>query len=75
MSNLDNKKLFLDELKTWRNYAMTSLIALIAFIFAKFGETNIWILVLSIFAVIGLGIVAFVLQRKILKIIDEIKEL
>lgn len=49
MSNLDNKKLFLDELKTWRNYAMTSLIALIAFIFAKFGETSIWILVLSFF--------------------------
>ena len=32
MSKLDKTKTILDELKTWRNYAMTSLIALIAFI-------------------------------------------
>ncbi|BEG58274.1 hypothetical protein NHP21005_19620 (plasmid) [Helicobacter sp. NHP21005] len=33
MPELDKKKAELDDLKTWRSYAVTSLIALIAFVF------------------------------------------
>lgn len=75
MSQLDTKKAILNDLSVWRNYAVTSFIALIAFIFVKFTETNTWLLTLSIFVVILLGIVIFILQRKIRKIINEIKEL
>lgn len=40
MSKLDKKKAELDDLKTWRNYAVTSLLALIAFIFTKSNEST-----------------------------------
>ena len=75
MSKLDERKAKLDELKAYRNFALTSLLALIAFIFTKINESNAWILALSSFAIIVLGIAIFVLQRKILKIIKEIGEL
>lgn len=75
MSELDKKKAILDELKTLRNYALTSLIALIAFIFTQFDKLDNWILFFSSFALIVLGIAILILQRKILKIIKEIGEL
>ncbi|STQ85034.1 hypothetical protein [Helicobacter fennelliae] len=74
MPKLDEKKALLEELKVYRNFALTSLLVLIAFIFTKMTESN-WILGLSAFAVIVLGIGVFVLQRKILKLIKEIGEL
>ncbi len=43
MSKLDKTKTILDELRTWRNYAMTSLIALIAFNFTQILNINSWL--------------------------------
>jgi len=46
MSKLDKTKTILDELRTWRHYAMTSLIALIAFNFTQNNKINTWLLYL-----------------------------
>lgn len=75
MSKLDEKKAKLEELKVYRNFALTSLLALIAFIFTNINESRTLILTLSGFAIIVLGVVIFVLQTKILKLIKEIGEL
>lgn len=75
MPKLDEKKAELEDLKTWRNYAVTSLLALIAFIFTKSDETSTILLIIVFFAVITLGIAIVVLQLKIKKLIREIGEL
>ncbi|PZT48487.1 hypothetical protein B6S12_03935 [Helicobacter valdiviensis] len=75
MPPLDRKKAELEELKTYRNFALTSLLALIAFIFTKMNETSFMVLVLSLFAIGFLGISVVILQVKIFKLIREIGEL
>lgn len=75
MPPLDKKKEELKEYQTLRNYAITSLLALLAFIFTQFEKANSWILVLSGFALFGLGIIILLLQIKIKKKINEIGEL
>lgn len=75
MPKLDEKKAELEDLKTWRNYAVTSLLGLIAFIFTKGNETNVILLFIIFFVVIVLGSAILVLQRKIKKLIKEIGEL
>ncbi|PAF42811.1 hypothetical protein [Helicobacter sp. 11S02596-1] len=40
MPKLDEKKAKLEELKTYRNFALTSLLTLIAFIFTRITESN-----------------------------------
>ena len=47
MSKLDKKKAELDNLNTWRNYFVTSLIGLIAFVFTKRDESSIFLLMRS----------------------------
>ncbi|TLD93674.1 hypothetical protein [Helicobacter trogontum] len=64
MSKLDEKKARLDELRVYRNFALT-----------KMTELNLWFLGLCAFGVVLLGVGVIVLQRKILKIIKEIGEL
>lgn len=75
MSKLDRKKVELDDLNTWRNYVVTSFIALIAFIFTKSDETNTILLLISFFAITILGMGIIILQLKIKKLIKEIGEL
>lgn len=75
MPKLDEKKAELEDLKTWRNYAVTSLLALIAFIFTKGNETSIALLTVVFFAIIVLGVAIVILQIKIKKLIKEIGEL
>lgn len=75
MPKLDEKKAELEDLKTWRNYAVTSLLGLIAFIFTKGNETNVILLFIIFFVVIVLRSAILVLQRKIKKLIKEIGEL
>nr|CRY93814.1 hypothetical protein [uncultured prokaryote] len=75
MPKLDEKKAKLEELRAYRNFALTSLLTLIAFIFTRIAESNVLILGLCALAIIVLGISVFVLQKKILKIIKEIGEL
>ncbi|EAI3865166.1 hypothetical protein ACLI44_001708 [Campylobacter upsaliensis] len=75
MSKLDKRKAELDDFKTWRNYAITSLIALIAFIFTQNNKSNTWILVISFLAIFVLGIAIIYLQTKIKKIINDLEEL
>ncbi|OCR03316.1 hypothetical protein BA184_08420 [Helicobacter pullorum] len=75
MPKLDEKKARLEELKVYRNFALTSLLALIGFVFTKINESDTWIAGLCAFAIIVLGISVFFLQKKILKIIKEIGEL
>lgn len=75
MPKLDEKKAELEDLKTWRNYTVTSLLGLIAFIFTKGNETNVILLFIIFFVVIVLGSAILVLQRKIKKLIKEIGEL
>ncbi len=74
MSKLDKTKTILDELKTWRNYAMTSLIALIAFNFTQ-NDINTWLLFVSLSAIFVLSIFIIFLQIKINKTIKELEEL
>lgn len=75
MSKLDEKKAELEDLKTWRNYAVTSLLAIIAFVFTKGYDSSISLLLVIFCAVIVLGISIVVLQIKIKKLIKEIGEL
>ncbi|WP_104708090.1 hypothetical protein [Helicobacter ailurogastricus] len=75
MPELDKKKAELDDLKTWRSYAITSLIALIAFVFTRYDQSNIVIISISCLSIILLGIAIIVLQFKIKKLIKEIGEL
>ncbi|BEG58224.1 MULTISPECIES: hypothetical protein [Helicobacter] len=75
MPELDKKKAELDDLKTWRSYAVTSLIALIAFVFTRYNQSNIVIVIISCLSIILLGIAIIVLQFKIKKLIKEIGEL
>ena len=75
MPKLDEKKAELEDLKTWRNYAVTSLLAIIAFVFTKGNDVNIILLVVAFLAVVVLGIGVVVLQTKIKKLIKEIGEL
>ncbi|EAL3920422.1 hypothetical protein A0046_08570 [Campylobacter upsaliensis] len=75
MPKLDEKKARLEELKVYRNFALTSLLALIAFIFTQNNKSDTWILALCALTIIVLSISVFVLQIKILKIIKEIGEL
>lgn len=75
MPKLDEKKARLEELKVYRNFALTSLLALIAFIFTQNDKTNTLVLVLCALTIIVLSISVFLLQIKILKIIKEIGEL
>ncbi|BDQ28160.1 hypothetical protein NHP190002_11270 [Helicobacter ailurogastricus] len=75
MPELDKKKAELDDLKTWRSYAVTSLIALIAFVFTRYDQSNIVIISISCLSIILLGIAIVVLQFKIKKLIKEIGEL
>lgn len=75
MPPLNKAEKELSDLQTYRNYALTSLLALIAFIFTQFDKAKILILILSSFALIFLGIVIFILQIKINKKIKEIGEL
>lgn len=72
---LDERKARLEELKVYRNFALTSLLALIAFVFTESSESDVWILGLCALTIIVLGISVFMLQKKILKIIKEIGEL
>lgn len=74
MSKLDKTKTILDELRTWRNYAMTSLIALIAFNFTQ-NDINTWLLFVSLSAIFVLSIFIIFLQIKINKTIKELEEL
>lgn len=75
MSKKDQKLTKLDEFKTYRNFGMTSLLALIAFIFTQYKVIDTWILLFTLFAILGLGITIFILQVKILKIINELGDL
>ncbi|WP_289748612.1 hypothetical protein [Helicobacter bilis] len=75
MPKLDEKKAELEDLKTWRSYAVTALLALIAFVFTKSAETNIILVVISIACILMLGISVVILQYKIRKLIKEIGEL
>lgn len=75
VSKLDEKKAKLDELRVYRNFALTSLLTLIGFIFTKISEINVWLLSICAFAVLMLGICVIVLQNKISKIIKDIGEL
>ena len=75
MSKLDEKKARLDELRVYRNFALTSLLAVVGFVFTNMTELNLWFLGLCAFGVVLLGVGVIVLQRKILKIIKEIGEL
>lgn len=75
MSKLDKTKTILDELRTWRNYAMTSLIALIAFNFTQNNKINTWLLFVSLSAIFVLSIFIIFLQIKINKTIKELEEL
>ncbi|GMB96763.1 hypothetical protein NHP22001_13520 [Helicobacter sp. NHP22-001] len=52
MPELDKKKAELDDLKTWRSYAVTSLIALIAFVFTRYSQSNIVIVAISCLSII-----------------------
>lgn len=75
MPKLDEKKAELEDLKTWRNYAVTSLLAIIAFVFTKGYDSSIILLLVIFCAVVVLGISIVVLQIKIKKLIKEIGEL
>ncbi|TNH32006.1 hypothetical protein [Campylobacter helveticus] len=75
MPKLDEKKARLEELKVYRNFALTSLLALIAFIFTQNNKSNTWILVISFLAIFVLGIAIIYLQTKIKKIINDLEEL
>lgn len=75
MPELDKKKAELDDLKTWRSYAVTSLIALIAFVFTRYDQSNIVIISISCLSIILLGVAIVVLQFKINKLIKEIGDL
>ena len=74
MSKLDKTKTILDELRTWRNYAMSSLIALIAFNFTQNNKINTWLLFTSLSAILVLSIFIIFLQIKINKTIKELEE-
>lgn len=75
MPKLDEKKAELEDLKTWRNYAVTLLLGLIAFVFTKSADTNVILVVISVVCILILGISVVVLQYKIRKLIKEIGEL
>lgn len=75
MPKLDEKKAELDDIKVYRNFALTSLLAVIGFVFTKITEIDIWLLSLCAFAVVVLGFVVIILQIKIKKLIKEIGEL
>lgn len=75
MPKLDEEKAKLDELRVYRNFALTSLLALIGFVFTKMNKLDIWILILSGCAVIMLGVFVVILQKRILKLIKKIGEL
>ncbi|WP_273402956.1 hypothetical protein [Campylobacter avium] len=75
MSKLDKKKAELDNLNTWRNYFVTSLIGLIAFVFTKSDESSIFLLIAIYLAIIFLGLGIVFLQIKIKKLINDIGEL
>lgn len=72
MPKLDEKKAELEELRVYRNFALTSLLAIIGFVVIKLIDIHLWILVLSFVAIIILGIGVFLLQKKIVKLIKEI---
>lgn len=75
MSKLDEKKAELEELRVYRNFALTSLLAIIGFVVTKLIDIHLWVLVLSFVAIIILGIGVFLLQKKIVKLIKEIGRL
>lgn len=75
MPKLDEKKAELEDLKTWRNYTVTSLLGLIAFVFTKSADTNVILVIISVVCILILGISVVVLQYKIRKLIKEIGEL
>ncbi|WP_104640627.1 hypothetical protein [Helicobacter bizzozeronii] len=75
MPKLDKKKAELDDVKTWRNYAITSLIALVAFIFTQYDQSSVAIIMISCGIVVLLGVAIVLLQLKIKKLIKEIGEL
>ena len=64
MSKLDEKKARLDELRVYRNFALTSLLAVVGFVFTKMTELNLWFLGLCAFGVVLLGVGVIVLQRE-----------
>lgn len=75
MLKLDEKKVELEELRVYRNFALTSLLAIIGFVVIKLIDIHLWVLVLSFVAIIILGIGVFLLQKKIVKLIKEIGRL
>lgn len=75
MPKLDEKKAELEELRVYRNFALTSLLAIIGFVVTKLIDIHLWVLVLSFVAIIILGIGVFLLQKKIVKLIKEIGRL
>ena len=75
MPKLDKKKAELEELRVYRNFALTSLLAIIGFVVIKLIDIHLWVLVLSFVAIIILGIGVFLLQKKIVKLIKEIGRL
>lgn len=62
MSKLDKKKAEIETFRVYRNFALTSLLALIAFIATKFSEINAFVC-LSVFAIIVLGISVFCFKK------------
>lgn len=75
MPKLDEKKAELEELRVYRNFALTSLLAIIGFVVTKLIDIHLWVLILSFVAIIILGIGVFLLQKKIVKLIKEIGRL
>ena len=65
----------MEELKTYRNFALTSLLAIIGFVVTKINDINLWVIALSTITLIGLGIGVFLLQKRIIKLIKEIGRL
>lgn len=64
MPKLDEKKAELEELRVYRNFALTSLLAIIGFVVIKLIDIHLWILVLSFVAIIILGIGVFFVAKE-----------
>ena len=75
MSMLDKKKEKISALKLWLGIAVGALLAVIGFLATNLRQIEDWLIITGSFAIIALFNFAYLLNRKINRLIDDLEDL
>lgn len=75
MSKLEESKERLADFRRWQNYCMTILVAVTAFVGTQYEKVNVILLMLCVFLIFAMAICIVILNIKIKRQYNKIREL